>query len=185
LYRYGNKNYFRNWQFRYSNKSKRTQNYHSSETQKIIQDLSDTMRHQGLVGIAAPQIGIGSRIFLTEVRRTKNRKDITELDPLRVFVNPQIVSLSKRLVEGYEGCGSVAQGNLFGIVKRPETIVLQATDEYGEPFTLQTSGLLARIIQHEIDHLNGVCFIDKVSDTKTLLGRGEYLKTKKQNKSQK
>ncbi len=148
---------------------------------KVIADLTDTMRYEGLVGIAAPQIGIGGRIFLTEIRKTKIRKDIKSLDPLRVFINPTITRTSKKFVNGYEGCGSVAHGGLFGIVKRPKTIAVRARNEHGEEFELETGGLLARIIQHEIDHLNGICFIDRVTDTKKLLGREEYIKMKKLN----
>lgn len=83
------------------------------------------------------------------------------------------------MVDGYEGCGSVACGGLFGIVRRPEIVCVRAHNEQGETFELETGGLLARVIQHEIDHLDGICFIDKVSDTSTLLGRGEYIKQKK------
>lgn len=151
----------------------------SPKVRKIISDLTDTMRHENLVGMAAPQIGMGSRIFITEVRKTILRKDISNLDPLRVFINPKIIKTSKNMVGGYEGCGSVALGGLFGIVKRPATISILAFDKKGEKFELETSGLLARIIQHEIDHLNGVCFIDKVTDTKKLLGRQEYINLKK------
>jgi peptide deformylase len=149
---------------------------------KIISDLTDTMRDANLVGIAAPQIGVSSRVFLSEIRKTKTRKDISELDQLRVFVNPVLVRTSKKQVEGYEGCGSVARGGLFGIMKRPESIVVRAHNEHGDEFEIETGGLLARIIQHEIDHLNGICFIDKVSDTKSLLGREEYIKLKKKKK---
>lgn len=59
-------------------------------------------------------------------------------------------------MDGYEGCGSVASGGLFGVVKRPETVTVRAVNEFGEMFELQTGGLLARIIKHEIDHLNGI-----------------------------
>jgi peptide deformylase len=151
----------------------------SRNVKKIVADLTDTMRHENLVGIAAPQIGIGSQIFVTEVRKTKLRKDVSTLDPLRVFINPALTRVSKKMVTGYEGCGSVAHGGLFGIVKRPEVIAVRAHNENGEEFELETGGLLARIIQHEIDHLNGICFIDRVTDTKKLLGREEYIKLKK------
>ena len=129
--------------------------------------------------MAAPQIGVGKRIFVTEVRKTIIRKNISKLDPLRVFINPVITNFSKKLVGGYEGCGSVASGCLFGIVKRPERISVQAYNQDGEKFELETGGLLARIIQHEIDHLHGICFIDKITDTKELLGREEYIKLNK------
>lgn len=151
----------------------------STRVNKIIVDLTDTMRHTNLVGMAAPQIGVGSRIFVTEIRKTILRKDISLLDPLRVFINPKITKTSKKLVSDYEGCGSVANGGLFGPVMRPETIAVRVHDQKGEEFEFETSGLLARIIQHEIDHLNGVCFIDRITDTKKLLGREEYIKMRK------
>ena len=147
---------------------------------KTIKDLTDSMRKHGLVGMAAPQIGIGTRIFVTEIRKTPYRKD-AELDKLRIFINPKIVSSSDKCVIGHEGCGSVSNGGLFGPVKRPEEVVVQALDSNGDKFHLEVSGLLARVIQHEIDHLNGVVFIDHVSDTRKLLGKTEYLKMEKEN----
>jgi len=151
----------------------------AAEVKRVVSNLVDTMRAVELVGMAAPQIGVGSRIFVTEIRKTKLHKDPALLDSVRVFINPVITKSSKKKVLGYEGCGSVAAGGLFGEVKRHETIAVRAFDENGEEFELETSGLLSIIIQHEMDHLNGVCFIDKVTDTKKLLGRGEYLKMKK------
>lgn len=165
-------------------RAKKVKKINSVLVRKIIFDLTDTMRHINLVGMAAPQIGVGERIFVTEIRKTMLRKDFSMLDPLRVFINPKITKVSKREVNGYEGCGSVApDSGLFGVVKRPETISVQAFNEVGEKFELETSGLLARIIQHEIDHLNGICFIDRVADTKTLLGRDAYIAlTKKKSR---
>ncbi len=160
-------------------RAKEVERITSAKVKKVIADLTDTMRAVNLVGMAAPQIGVGSRIFVTEIRKTMLRKDISLVDSLKVFINPKITKVSKKLVGDYEGCGSVADGGLFGIVKRPETISVHAFNEHGEEFELETSGLLARIIQHEIDHLDGICFIDKVSDTKSLLGRSEYIKFRK------
>ena len=147
----------------------------SAATQKIVTNLIDSMRHHGLVGMAAPQIGKGVRVFVTEIRKTKNRKVIREPDPLRVFINPRIVSLSKMQTKGFEGCGSVASSNLFGMVKRPASLVIEAIDQKGNVFTLKTRGLLARLIQHEMDHLNGIVFVDK-ADTKTYMSGNEYRK---------
>ena len=146
---------------------------------KIVTDLADTMRHTNLVGMAAPQIGVGSRVFVTEIRKTPTRRDVSTLDPLRIFINPRIIQSSKRRIVDFEGCGSVASGGLFGPVKRPETIAVRAHNENGEEFELETSGLLARIIQHEMDHLDGICFVDHVTDPKTFLGRNEYIKLRK------
>lgn len=161
-------------------KAKKVDAIATAKVQKIITDLVDTMRAGGLVGMAAPQIGVSARIFVTEIRRTKARKAVDHGETLKVFINPVITKASEKMLSDYEGCGSVAMGQLFGPVKRPETISVHAWDENGEEFELETSGLLARIIQHEYDHLEGICFIDKVTDTKKLLGMSEYRKLVKQ-----
>lgn len=149
----------------------------SIKVKKLITDLTDTMRENNLVGIAAPQIGVSLRVFVTEIREIKIRKN-TEVDKLRVFINPKIISASKKMAKDWEGCGSVAQGGLFAMVSRPESIQIQAYNEHAEPFILQTSGLLARVIQHETDHLDGIMFTD-IAEIKTLIDRDAYLKIKK------
>jgi peptide deformylase len=144
--------------------------------QKIIDGLVDSMRFHELVGMAAPQIGKSLRIFVTEIRITKLRKaDDASIDGLRVFINPTIVSCSAKEIKGWEGCGSVANSGLFGMVKRPTSLVISAQDRTGEPFQMKASGLLARIIQHEMDHLNGRVFTD-VADSRTYMSKNEYLK---------
>lgn len=144
-----------------------------------MNDLIDSMRHHELVGMAAPQIGKGVRIFVTEIRKTKLRKgeSIKNVDPLRVFVNPRVLSVSKKEAKGWEGCGSVASAGLFGMVRRPTSVTVEALDENGKKFRLKASNLLARVIQHEVDHLNGIVFADK-ADTKTYMSKNEYLKLK-------
>lgn len=148
----------------------------SATTRTVVQDLIDSMRHYELVGMAAPQIGKGVRIFVSEIRKTKIRKTAADgLDALRVYINPKIVSVSKKQEEGWEGCGSVANSNLFGKVRRPVSVVVEAYDENGKHFRLSAKGLLARVIQHENDHLDGIVFVDK-SDPKTFMSKNEYVK---------
>ncbi len=151
----------------------------SSQDVATVRDLVDSMRHNDLVGMAAPQIGKSTRIFISEIKTTKKRKIAkgTE-DPLRIFINPKITSFSKKKIKGWEGCGSVVNGQLFAMVNRPESVTVKAFDEKGIPFTLDASGLLARIIQHELDHLDGILFTDK-ADPKTYMSLNEYLKYKK------
>jgi peptide deformylase len=144
----------------------------------IIKNLIDSMRYHGLVGMAAPQIGINKRIFVTEIRKTKYRTQ-RELDPVRVFINPKIVSMSRKKAFGYEGCGSVDAGGLFGSVARAHAVVVKAFDSKGKKFTLRANGLLARIIQHEFDHLEGKVFLDRMMDMKSIMSRGEYLRKKR------
>ncbi len=154
-------------------RAKRVGSKKTKATKQVVANLVDSMRYHDLVGMAAPQIGVGLRIFVTEIRKTKFRKGVT--DPLRVFINPRILSFSKNKAKGWEGCGSVATANLFGTVNRPASLVVEATNEKGEKFQLKAKGLLARVIQHEIDHLNGIVFIDK-ADPKTYMSRNEYIK---------
>lgn len=149
----------------------------SKAVKKVIKDIIDSMRHHHLVGMAAPQIGKGMRIFVTEIRKTKFRDSRKDLGPLRIFINPELKSVSKKQTMGWEGCGSVAFANLFGMVKRPTSVVVEAYDPKGKKFKIKAKNLLARIIQHEMDHLNGVVFTDEAS-VKTYMSRNEYLKLK-------
>lgn len=158
-------------------RTKEVWNIKNAEVRRTIADLVDTMRGTNLVGMAAPQIGAGLRIFVSEIRETKFRNDLVP-DELRIFVNPIITKRSKRMTDGYEGCGSVTHAGLFGPVRRHASVEVTASDANGKPFTLKAEGMLARIVQHELDHLNGTLFIDKV-DTNKLLDRDIYLKQKR------
>lgn len=158
-------------------KSVKVISVNSQEVKKIIKDLTDSMRYSNLVGMAAPQIGYNFKIFVTEIRNTTLRKT-KELDNLRVFINPKIIKISKEKISGYEGCGSVALSGIFGKVLRPSQITVSAVDENNQKFEYTAKGLLARVIQHEIDHLNGVVFLDKVTDKKSLMSKEEYIKNK-------
>lgn len=166
--------------FQIGSKSIRSQakivkNIPSKKIQRIIQDLVDTMRHENLVGMAAPQIGESERIFVSEIRKTTIRKSL-QRDKLRIFINPRIKNHSKHEVSGYEGCGSVGLASLFGPVRRFKEITVDALDDKGKLFEVKATGFLARVIQHEIDHLNGVVFLDRVKDIRQLIGREEYIK---------
>lgn len=138
------------------------------KVKQIIEDLVETMRANGLVGIAAPQIGENYKIFVTEPRETPTRP-IDQADELRVYINPEITVYSKEEVVIYEGCGSVAKGTLFGPVKRSREITIQAQGEDGTRFELTADGLLSRVIQHEYDHLSGIEFTEKILDYKKMV----------------
>ncbi|MBP9716444.1 MAG: peptide deformylase [Candidatus Levybacteria bacterium] len=142
------------------------------EVKKLIRDLVSTMYKVDLIGIAAPQIGENSMIFVTHPRSTKARK-IGKTDKLRIFINPKITFKSKDQNLIYEGCGSVSD---FGPVLRPREIEVEATDENGKKFRLKSDGILARVIQHEYDHLNGIEFIQKVSDYSKIIVQEHYRK---------
>jgi peptide deformylase len=124
-------------------------------------------KHQG-VGLAAVQIGVLQRIFVTRAGNIQ-----------RVFINPSIIETSEELIDYEEGCLSLP--GVWGQIMRPKTVRIQAWNEKGKPFTMDAEGILARVIQHEYDHLDGALFIDKLSPLKRerLLNKYEKLKNKK------
>ena len=157
--------------------------FNDAKVKQVVQDLVDSMRANELIGMAAPQIGENWRIFVTEPRETEARKG-GQVDELRVYINPKIIEMSAEEVIIYEGCGSVMNGNLFGPVSRPKVIMIEAADMEGKIFRLKCDGILARVIQHEQDHLEGVEFTEKVSDYKKLMSREFYLKDIRNSKEQ-
>ncbi|MCX6726269.1 MAG: peptide deformylase [Candidatus Shapirobacteria bacterium] len=142
--------------------------FNSPIVRQVVTDLVDTMHKEGLIGMAAQQIGENWKIFVTEPRETENRP-ADQADELRVYINPVIVDVSKEESVIYEGCGSVLHGTLFGPVKRPREITIEAFDQDGKKFRLVCDGILARVIQHEYDHLQGIEFTEKISDYKQLM----------------
>lgn len=151
-----------------------------SKIQKIVQDLIDTMRAEGLIGMAAPQIGRNYQIFVTEPRETKTRP-ADQTDELRVYINPKIIHTSTEKNIIYEGCGSVLKGQLFGPIARPRQITVEATDHHGKKFQLTADGILGRVIQHEYDHVHGKLFLEYVTDSKDLLAFEHYQSKIKDN----
>lgn len=145
---------------------------------QVITDLVDTMHQNELIGMAAQQIGENWKLFVTESRETENRP-ADQADELRVYINPVIVDVSGEESVIYEGCGSVLHGTLFGPVKRPREITIEAFDQNGNKFRLNCDGILARVIQHEYDHLSGIEFTEKIFDYKKLMTAEFYRSTVK------
>jgi peptide deformylase len=111
-----------------------------------------------LVGLAAPQIGHAIRVILVDVQA--NGKGLVA--ELRLYINPEIVAYSEETEEWYEGCYST--GNIKGIVRRPAQVTIKALNRTGEEIFETHSGYVARIFQHEIDHLNGIRFPQRVPE---------------------
>ena len=126
------------------------------ETQVLIDDMIDTMRVAPGVGLAAPQVGISQRLIVVE-----HGDDDDDEAPLKLFVviNPEIIKASSEMVKGVEGCLSVP--GLAGLVERHETVVVKGLNRHGHPVRIKAAGWLARIFQHEIDHLEGIVFTEK------------------------
>ena len=162
-------------------------NLKSPKLKKLIKDLEDTMYKTDLIGISAPQIAENYMVFITHLRETAARK-LQKVDELRVFINPKITYKSKKQNEIYEGCGSlggnVDNAGIFGPVIRPEEVEVVAFDASGRKFRLRANGILARVIQHEYDHLKGIEFIEKVPDLKRLVMERHYRKYIRLSKKQ-
>ena len=157
-----------------SQKSEKVESFKSPKIKNTIKNLIDTMRASNLVGMAAVQIWATTRIFVTEIRMTPSRNSST-MDKLRVYINPKIIWKSKIQCIMYEWCGSIAYAKLFGSVKRPKKIIIEAYDQDWIKFKLKADGLLSRVIQHEYDHLEGIAFTEKLTDIKKIMSREEYI----------
>ncbi len=121
---------------------------------KLIDDMFETMYAASGVGLAAPQVGEGRRVIVVDVSPVEK-----EVSPM-ALVNPEVVA-RRGLVEATEGCLSVP--GVEGVVARPEFVTVKGLNELGEAVRFEAGGLLARALQHEIDHLDGVLFIDRLS----------------------
>lgn len=130
---------------------------------QLAEDMLETMRSYQGVGLAGPQIGVMQRIFVAE---SPAPEDDNGREPHAaasyVLVNPEITKTSPELVEGQEGCLSIP--TWYGLVERPLWVEVKAQDVTGRKIKLKADGLLARVIMHELDHLNGVLFIDHIKD---------------------
>ena len=121
---------------------------------KLCGELVNSLHEGKGIGLAGPQVGILKRIFAVHI----------EGDIPRIFINPSILETSQETLKFEEGCLSIP--GIYTDVVRPRSVKIQAWDEKGKPFTLEASGLMARVILHEYDHLEGVLFIDRISESK-------------------
>lgn len=126
----------------------------------LVESMFDTMKQGKGVGLAATQVGLAQRLFVIQI----------DGDKRRVFINPEIVETSVELENFEEGCLSIP--GVYADLLRPATVTVQAMNERGRRFTLDAEGFLARVIQHELDHLNGVLFTDRLPE----LSRDRLLK---------
>ncbi|MCX6017077.1 MAG: peptide deformylase [Chloroflexi bacterium] len=130
----------------------------SKETQKLVDDMIDTMHHAHGLGLAAPQIGVSQRVAVVEM--SEHDEHGQEKSTLYTLINPEIVRKSEEIWEHAEGCLSIPGWR--GDVERPLTITVKALDRLGARVRFEATGMLARAIQHELDHLDGVLYIDKL-----------------------
>jgi peptide deformylase len=136
----------------------------SEKIKNILTEMRDAMALQkDGVAIAAPQIGVALRIFMVSGSLLKQADKTYKGDGSDlIFINPEVIKTSREKKEVEEGCLSVRW--LYGKVKRAVRVTIKAHDEHGKKLERGASGLLAQIFQHEIDHLNGILFIDKAKE---------------------
>jgi peptide deformylase len=131
------------------------------ELAELLQDMRDTMAHLHGAGLAAPQIGVGLRVVIFGVRANPRYPGVTEV-PDTVLINPQLTPLSEEMEEGWEGCLSVP--GMRGWVPRYTKLKYSGCDEHGKRFVREVSGFHARVVQHEVDHLDGVLYPMRIRD---------------------
>lgn len=144
------------------------------DLQTLIDDMIATMRAANGVGLAAPQIGRSIQLAVIETlpKADEEGNDIPGSRELFVIANPRIVWESREVVDGVEGCLSIP--GYVGEVERAYAVRVRAQDRRGKPLKLRLKGWTARIFQHEIDHLNGVLYIDKLTDRENFWTDEEY-----------
>ena len=140
-----------------------SEDFNNGTVEKIVKDLRGAIKTYSVdgfaaVAIAAPQIGVSKRIFIIE-----DQAGGDDRLPTLVAVNPKIVKVSKKTIEAGEGCLSVP--DLYGLVRRHKNVTFRALDENGDEYERGAGGLLAQIIQHENDHLDGILFTERAEKT--------------------
>jgi peptide deformylase len=135
----------------------------SPKLQELINDMIETMRAAPGVGLAAPQIGVGQRVIVVEyAEEPQDEESPPKPKKLYAVVNPEIVRHSAETVVANEACLSVP--GYFGEVERFESVTVKGLNRQGRPFRMKADGWLARIFQHEIDHLDGILYIDRATN---------------------
>ncbi len=149
----------------------------SSKANRLISDIRHTLKNKKLgVGLAAPQIGQSIALAVVQIRPTPHRPKVKNFDA--ILINPEITQTFGRRTQLWEGCISsgVGTSGLFARVPRYKKVKVRFMDEKGKLHHKIFEGLPAHVMQHEVDHLNGILFVDRVKDTGTYMTFQEYKK---------
>ncbi len=139
----------------------------NGELQGLIDSMIETMYAAPGIGLAAPQVGESKRVIVVDVSTRE------EKHPLIVLINPVIVSVEGK-IDSEEGCLSVP--GYTSTIRRSERVLVKGVDREGRPVEIEATGLLSRVLQHEIDHLDGILFVDRLSPIKKEFFRKRYLR---------
>jgi peptide deformylase len=149
----------------------------SGKPQAAISDMYEFLSSKKLgVGLAAPQVGLDLSLAIILIQPTKHRSKVKDMK--LAIINPEIVNTYGRRSRMWEGCisGGPAKSSLFARVPRYKKLDLSYLDEQGRKHKKTFEGLPAQVIQHEVDHLNGILFVDRVKDSRSFITHSQYLK---------
>jgi peptide deformylase len=146
-------------------------NPHDASVQALIDQMLEMMEQAGGVGIAAPQIEVSKQLVIIASRPTPRYPNALKMVPTPML-NPHLISHSQETEKGWEGCLSVP--GIRGLVPRYTSVTIAYLDRTGQPQEQTLNGFVARIFQHEYDHLQGIVFIDRVEQTTELMSEQEY-----------
>ena len=155
----------------------------SNEVQELVKGMRHTLvsRNYG-VGIAAPQVGHSIALSVIELRSTRTRPNLPKKEWVSmIIINPKIIKTYGKPEQKWESCLSL--DNVFAKAQRYQKVRIKWQDENAKSHERDIGGLLAHVLQHEIDHLDGVLFVDKVKDTKSYISESEYNKMMKKGKA--
>jgi peptide deformylase len=145
----------------------------SAETRALIAAMKTTLANTQGVGLAAPQINVSQRIIIVASRPTSRYPNAPSMEPT-VMINPDFIPLSEATGKDWEGCLSIP--GIRALVPRFKDIRIDYTDEQGKPVEARLRDFIARVFQHEFDHLNGLVFLDRVESNRDIFSESEYLK---------
>lgn len=142
------------------------------DVRALVADLVETMYEADGVGLAAPQVGVGLRVIVVDTREEEGAGALA-------LINPRIADASAETDRAEEGCLSIP--GIADIVERPVRVVVEALDPDGEPVRIEADGLRARALQHEVDHLDGVLFLDRLSALKRKMALQKWRKLQEED----
>jgi peptide deformylase len=143
----------------------------SAPVQRLIDDMIETMHEYDGAGLAANQVHVAQQIAVIEVAKNPRYPDAPEI-PLTVLINPVVTPIGEEMEDGWEGCLSVP--DMRGVVPRHTEVRLECLDRDGKAVDLVAKEFFARVIQHETDHLNGIVYVDRIRDLRTLSHIAEW-----------
>ena len=145
----------------------------SEDTEILLKDMWDSLEEAGGIGLAAPQIGISKQLAIIKLSEESDRYPDMETSEAYIIFNPQITVLDKELQGFWEGCLSVP--GLRGYVERPRKVKIDFLDENAKERTIEVEDFLATVFQHELDHLIGMLYVDRMEDVSTLMFEDEMI----------